>query len=284
MLSMDDQAGNAVKPLPIYDSNKRGFKPWVELKEAFRYRNAIVHLVRRDIVSRYKRSFLGILWTMLHPLGHMLVVAIVFSQIFDTGPKHAAYLLSGMIAWTFFSQASHAVLHGFRWGTSLHKKIYVPHSVFGFSAIGTGLVNLALSILPLIVVMLIVKVPIRWTILYLPIPMLLLACFSLGIGLLLGTIGISFPDVSDMYQIVLVAWMYLTPIIYPEDRLSEVVRTAIAPYNPMYPLVKLFRLPTYYGSIPTWQEFLPAAAVALVTLALGWWIFSQKANKIDYQA
>ena len=146
---MENLPTTTAKPLPIYDSARRGFKPWVELKEAFRYRNAILHLVQRDIVSRYKRSFLGILWTMLHPLGHMLVVAIVFSKIFDTGPKHAAYLLSGMIAWTFFSQTSHAVLHGFRWGTSLHKKIYVPHSVFGLSAIGTGLVNLALSILPL---------------------------------------------------------------------------------------------------------------------------------------
>jgi ABC-type polysaccharide/polyol phosphate export permease len=281
---MENQPTTTVKPLPIYDSSKRGFKPWVELMEAIRYRNAIGHMVRRDVVSRYKRSFLGILWTMLHPLGYMLVIAIVFSQILNTGPKHAAYLLSGMITWTFFSQTTHAVLHGFRWGTALHKKIYVPHRVFGISAIGTGLVNLSLSLIPLMVVMLIVKVPIRWTFLYIPIPMLMLSCFSLGIGLLLGTIGINFPDVSDMYQIVLTAWFYLTPIIYPEDRLSDAVRVAIATFNPIYPLLKLFRLPTYYGSIPTWEEFLPAAAVGLITLAIGWTIFSLKANAIDYQA
>jgi ABC-2 type transport system permease protein len=183
----------------------------------------------------------------------MIVLAVVFSNIMKAGPTFAAYLLNGLIAWTFFSQTTNAVVSGFRWGVGLYKKIYVPHSVFGISAIGTGLVNLALSILPLLLVMLFTGVPIRWTILFLPIPMLLLACFSLGIGLLLATVGITFPDVSDMYQIVLVAWMYLTPIIYPEERLPDSLRTLIATFNPMYFLIKVFRLPAYDGRLPTWQ-------------------------------
>ena len=272
------------KPLPVYDSSRRGFKPWVELQEVLRYRNAIVHLVRRDVVSRYKRSFLGILWTMLHPLGMMLVLAVVFSNIMNAGPSFAAYLLSGLIAWTFFSQTTNAVLSGFRWGVGLYKKIYVPHSVFGISAIGTGLVNLVLSILPLMLVMLATDVPIRWTMLFLPVPMLFLACFSLGVGLLLATVGIAFPDVSDMYQIILIAWMYLTPIIYPETLLPEGLRTAITTFNPMYHLIKLFRLPSFDGRLPTWQQFLVAGGISLVTMALGWWLFSRKANDFAYQS
>lgn len=220
---------------------------------------------------------------MLHPLGIMLVLAVVFSNIFNAGPSFAAYLINGLIAWTFFSQTTNAVLSGFRWGVGLYKKIYVPHSVFGISAIGTGLVNFILSILPLLLVMLFTGVHIRWTILYLPIPMLLLAFFSLGIGLLLATVGISFPDVSDMYQIILVAWMYLTPIIYPESRLPEGLRTAIATFNPIYPLIKLFRLPAYDGLIPSWEQFLPALGISVATLVIGWWVFSRKAGEIAYQ-
>jgi ABC-type polysaccharide/polyol phosphate export permease len=272
------------KSVPVYDSSQRGFKPWIELQEVFRYRNAIFHLIRRDIVSRYKRSFLGILWTMLHPLGIMLVLTVVFSNIFDAGPSFSTYLLSGLIAWTFFSQTTNAVLSGFRWGIGLYKKIYVPHSVFGISAIGTGLVNLALSILPLLLVMLINKVPIRWTMLFLPVPMLFLACFSLGIGLLLATIGINFPDVVDMYQIFLTAWWYLTPIFYPETRLPETLKLVVITFNPMYYLIKLFRLPTYEGLMPTWSQFLMAGGIALVTLILGWWVFSRKVNELAYQA
>lgn len=270
--------------LPVYDSSRRGFKPWTDLREAYRYRNAILHLVRRDIVSRYKRSFLGILWTMLHPLGMMLVLAIVFSNIMNAGPTFAAYLLSGLIAWTFFSQTTNAVVTGFRWGVGLYQKIYIPYSVFGISAIGTGLVNLALSILPLLLVMLVTGVPIRWTILFLPVPMLLLAFFSLGIGLLLATVGISFPDVSDMYEIILIAWMYLTPIIYPIALLPEGLRYFITTFNPMFYMVTLFRIPSYDGRLPSWQEFLPVALIAIITLLIGWLVFSRKANQIAYQA
>jgi ABC-2 type transport system permease protein len=267
----------------VYDSSRRGFKPWLELREALRYRNAIAHLVRRDIVSRYKRSFLGILWTMLHPLGMMLVLALVFSNIMNAGPDFAAYLLSGLIAWTFFAQATQAVVSGYRWGVRLLHRIYIPHSVFAISAIGTGLVNLALSIVPLVLVMIATGVPIRWTALYLPIPMLLLACFSLGVGLLLATVGIYFPDVSDMYQIILIAWMYLTPIIYPEALLPEKLRLVITGANPMYYLIKLFRLPIFDGRLPTWQEFLPALLIAVITLLVGWWGFSRKESEFAYR-
>jgi ABC-2 type transport system permease protein len=221
---------------------------------------------------------------MLHPLGMMIVLSVVFSKLLNGGPTFAAYLLSGLIAWTFFSQTTNAVLSGFRWGVGLFKKIYVPHSVFGISAIGTGLVNLSLSILPLILVMLVTGVPIRWTMLFLPVPMLLLACFALGVGLLLATVGISFPDVSDMYQIFLIAWMYLTPIIYHVEYLPEGLKTAITTFNPMYYLIKLFRLTTYEGLLPTWQQFLPALLIALLTLIIGWWAFSRKVNEIAYQA
>ena len=132
----------------------------------------------------------------------------------------------------------------------------MPRTSFALSAIGTALVNLVLSIIPMFIVMLVIKVPIKLTVLFLPIPMLLLAMFTLGFGLIISTFAVYFPDVSEMYQIVLTAWLYLTPIIYPEEILPANVQRLIATFNPMYSLVKLFRIPIYDGRMPTSIELL----------------------------
>lgn len=271
-------------PLPVYDSAKRGFFPWLELREAIRYRDAIFHLTRRDIVARYKRSFLGIIWTMLNPLGMMLILTVVFSTAFNTGPTYAAYVLTGLLAWNFFSQTSNAVVSGLAWGSGLVQKVYLPRSIFGISAIGTGLVNFILALAPLLLVMLATGVPIRLSVLFAPIAMLMLACFSLGIGLFLATVGLYFPDVTEMYQILLIAWMYLTPIIYPETILPENIRLLFFWLNPMYRLVRLFRYPVYEGEMLPISEISITMLMAISVFVLGWWLFSRKANEFAYRA
>jgi ABC-2 type transport system permease protein len=116
----------------------------------------------------------------------------------------------------------------------------------------------------------------------LPIPLLLLACFSLGVGLLISTIAVYFPDVAEMYQIVLSAWFYLTPIIYPVEALPQAYRW-ITTINPMYHLVNLYRLPVYYGRLPAWSELLPPLVFSILILVLGWWVFSKKSDEFGYR-
>jgi ABC-2 type transport system permease protein len=113
--------------------------------------------------------------------------------------------------------------------------------------------------------------------------MIVLAFFSLGVGLLISTIAVYFPDVAEMYQIVLAAWMYLTPIIYPEEVLPDAYRFLITTMNPMYHLVKLYRLPIYYGRFPDLHELLPALAITALVLIAGWWIFSEKSDEFAYR-
>ena len=202
----------------IYDSARHIYPALEELRNLFEYRFLILQLIQRDILTRYKRSFLGIAWTMLNPLGTMLVLSIVFSQLFAVRtPAYPFYLLSGLMAWNFFAQSTMAAMQIIVWGSGLLHKIYVPRSIFTLSAICTAMVNLVLAIVPLLLVSLILKFPLGWAILFLPVPMLLLAFFAFGIGLLLSTLAVYFPDVSEMYQIVLMAWMYMTPIIYPAN-------------------------------------------------------------------
>jgi ABC-type polysaccharide/polyol phosphate export permease len=270
--------------LQIYDSARQHSAALDELREVLRYRELIVQIVRRDILTRYKRSVLGVAWTMLNPLGIMLVLTIAFSQVFgDTKEGYAAYLLSGLIAWTFFSQTTNAAISHLIWGGGLLKRIYVPRTVFALSAIGTGLVNLTLSILPLVIVMLFTGVPIHWTVIFLPVSMLFLALFALGMGLLISAVAVYFADVAEMYQIVLTAWMYLTPIIYPESLLLDSQYRWVALLNPMYHLVRLFRMPIYDGMIPPLPEILLAAAISLATLLVSWVFFTRKADEFAYR-
>jgi ABC-2 type transport system permease protein len=272
--------------LPIlYDSTRRGSVVLEELREIFNYRYLILQLVRRDILTRYKRSFLGVAWTMLNPLGMMIVWTIAFSQFFRAGdlPSYPAYVLSGLLAWNFFSQSTTASMVNLVWGGGLLHRIYIPRTSFAVSAMGTGLVNISLSMVPLLGVMLITGLNIHWSILFTPISVLVLAGFALGLGLLISTLAVYFPDIAEMYQIVLMAWMFLTPVMYPVTILPQQYRIFLTTLNPMYHMVTLFRIPIYFGRLPTLTEFLIPLGISLFFLILGWLVFTNKSDEFAYR-
>lgn len=267
----------------IYDSANRQSPIIEELREVFNYRDFIVQLVRRDIIARYKRSVLGVAWTMINPLGMMLVLTIVFSQVFVSTKAYPVYVLTGLVAWNFFSQTSVLAMHQFQWGGSLIHRIYLPKTVFGISALGTGLINLILSLLPVVLVMLILHVPLRPAVLFLPVSIICICAFALGVGLLLSVIAAYFWDVSEIYQIASFAWMYLTPVIYPEEAIPPAFRWWLFHLNPMYYLIKLFRLPLYEGVLPDAKILLVAALEALIVLVIGWSVFTAKSDEFAYR-
>jgi ABC-2 type transport system permease protein len=264
-----------------YDSQKRKSPALEELIDSIKYRDLIFQLVRRDMVARYKRSLLGIAWTMLQPLGMMIVLTIVFSQLFHQVEGYPAYVLGGLMPWIFFAQTTTAEINQSVWGGTLMRRIYVPYTAFPAAAVGTGIVNLLLSIIPLLAMMLVVGRPIRLTILFLPIPIILLSAFALGVGLFLSSLAVRFPDIAEMYQIILQAWMYLTPIMYPSDILPEAIRK-LQLLNPMYYLILLFRVPIYDGVLPSMPLILAATGISALTLAIGWIYFSHQTDKFSY--
>jgi len=270
--------------VPIYDSDRQGSAALEELRAIFNYRYLVVQFVRRDILTRYKRSVLGVAWTMLNPLGTMLILTIVFSQAFGGSQEgYAAYVLSGLIAWNFFAQSSNAATLHLVWGGSLLKKIYIPRTSFAVSATGTGLINILFSLIPLLIVMLITGVPIRWTIILLPIPILFLAMFALGVGLLISAMAIFYADIAEMFQIALTAWMYLSPVIYSPEILPEAYRFWITRLNPMFYLIELFRMPIYYGKVPDLSLVMIAGGISIVTLFVGWIYFTGKSDEFAYR-
>ena len=279
------QISRKMKSDNIYDSATRKFPPLEELQEVFNYRYLILQLTRRDVLTRYKRSVLGVAWTMLNPLGMMIVLTLAFSHIFrfNTVYGYPAFVLSGLIAWNFVSQTTTAAMVNLVWGGGLLHRIYIPRTSFALSAIATGLINVCLSLVPLLLVMVVTGVPIHPAILFIPIPILFLGMFALGLGLTISTMAVFYPDVAEMYAIAIIGWMYITPVIYPIDILPETYRYWITHLNPMYYLVELFRAPVYYGRIPSLAEIAPAFLIALTALVVGWIFFTYRSEEFSYR-
>ena len=268
---------------PVYDSARLQTPVLDELQEIFRYRELLAKLVSRNIKTRYKRSVLGIAWTMLSPLMMMIVMTLVFSSIFRMNLEHyPVYLLSGLVFWNFFSQTTSSAMNELVWGGSLMTRIYMPRSIFAFTALGTGLVNIVLSLIPLLLIMLVTGAPLRLSLFFLPVSILIVGMFALGVGLFLSTLGVYFTDVLEMYQIVLMAWMYFTPVIYP----IEIIPASyiwVFYLNPLYYLLEVFRQPIYLGMLPDLQTLAVASLLSSLTLIFGWWFFTRKADEFAYR-
>jgi len=255
---------------------------FASLREVVAYRSLLRDLVARDLKVRYKRSALGVLWTMLNPLLLMVVFTVVFAHIMRVTVEHfTVYFLSAFVLWNFFAQAT-------SWSTGclvgygpLIKKIYVPKSIFVLATVLAGAVNLVISLVPLAIIMLAVGHSFRPAIAFLPVPILLAVVFSLGLSLVLAPLCVMFADIVPIYQVILTAWMYVTPIIYPLNPLPDQYRRLIL-LNPMTHLVEAFRTPIYQGAIPSSHVMIASTVAALGMLGIGWGVFAYYTDRVAY--
>lgn len=266
-----------------YDSAQARWPALEELRELWRYRDLLQLLVSNSLKTRYKRSALGVVWTLLSPLLTTVVLTIALSQLLRFQVQnYPVYLLSGLIAWNFFSQTITQVMGTLIWGSNLMKRIYVPRTIFAVSVVGNGLVNLFLSLIPLVMIMLVVGQPLQWTMLALPLAVLVLAMFTMGLALLLSTVAVYFVDLVEIVRILLTAWFYLTPIIYPLDavpgRFAWLIRL-----NPMSYLIEIFRSLIYDGAIPPLNHIGWGALAGLAMLCVGWFVFTERADEFAYR-
>lgn len=258
----------------LYNSATTMFSTRREIRELLGSSNLLWNLVRRDLTVRYKRSVIGFFWTMLHPLILMVILTIVFSQIFRfEGISHyEVYFLSEYLVFGFFAQTTIQSMTSLSWNGMLMKRVRVPKSIFAISTTLSGLVNLGLAYIPLFVIMIVRGAPIRPSTLFLPVAFVIIAVFTLGVSFLLSALAVYFDDVSQMYRVGTLALLYMTPIIYPID---------IVPYkflwlirgNPLTQLFKLARDPVYHGTLPEPHIFIGSVAIALLSLFIGWFVF-----------
>ncbi len=237
----------------------------------------------RAIKLRYKRSVLGFAWTMLNPLVTMVILTAVFSAVFAANvPNYPIFIIIGLLAWNLFALGSSQGLASIVDAGQLIRRVGVPKVIFPVAAVAANVVNFLFSLVPLFLMIALLRVPLTWAMVWLPVAVLLITCFTLGLALLLATLNVFFRDVRYFYEAALLAWFYATPIFYPISILPPGVHLVLQ-WNPMYPLVELFRGPLYAGTAPAAGTLALAAAESLLTLALGWAIFRHyQARFVDY--
>lgn len=267
---------------PFYDSAGRRTGMIAELRELVRYQDLLKLMVSQITKNRYKRSALGVLWTLLNPLISMAVLTIAFSTVFKTTARYPVYLLSGLVCWTFFSQTTLYSMNSLSSGGGLIKRVYVPPTIFGVAAVGNGLVNLAFSLIPLVLIMAFLGEPFHATWWFVPVPLLLLAAFTLGMTLLMSTLAVFFADVVDMFGLIVQSWFFLTPIMYPLNILPARYQGLMV-LNPMHHLVEIFRAPIIEGRLPDLDHLLWGAGWAGGVLLLGWFVITRKAREFAYR-
>lgn len=267
----------------VYDSTRRRPAALEELAGLHRYRYLISQLVARSVKTRYKRSFLGVAWTMVNPLLTMLVLTLVFSQIFQyKAGEYALHVLSGLILWNFFAQSSVAAMGDLMWSGGLIGRIFMPKSSFAVAAAGTGLVNLLLALIPYSLITLLLGQPLNLRLWALPLPIVATAAFTLGVGLLVSSLSVYFQDVMPMFDVILTAWMYLTPVIYPVDILPANLQVLLR-WNPMYWHVEAFRGILLEGVLPVVEVMATALLTGLAALLIGWWAFTRHSRDYAYR-
>jgi len=261
-----------------YDSSQPRRPIATELSNLWSYRGLLKLLVTRDLTVRYKRSTLGVWWTLLNPLLTMAVLWIVFSQIFrfeiPGGVPYIVYLLSGILLITFFSQGVIATGSSIVNSSAILSKVFVPAEVFSVSAALSALVNFLISLLPLLVIQVLTGVGIPWTVLLVPIPSFFMLLFVAGLGLLVASAAVYFYDVLDLTAVLTQLIAYLTPSFYP----ISIVPEQLLPFiyaNPLYSYLVVFRGFMYEGVFAPGWNFVMMVGSAVLTLLLGVWVFTR---------
>lgn len=269
-------------------SNKISLKQYG--RNAYKYRYLLQEIVRKNVKLQYRNSFLGIFWTMLQPFLTMLVLVFIFSKIFgkanDGVVCYPVYLLTGRLLYEFFTQSTNRAMRSIRNSASIIKKVYVPKYIYPIANVLSTFVTFLISLLVLVIVMayfLILKGA-QYPDLHLSgyvflsfVPILILCIFSTGVGLILSVLNVYFKDIEYIYSVVTLMLFYVTPIMYKLTTLQKsgvhdaVVKILLL--NPLYSILEMFRSCVLYSQMWNWNHFFYAAVVAVVTLAIGLWVF-----------
>lgn len=221
-------------------------------QQAVTYLPLLRELVVRDLKVKYRRSILGYFWSLLNPLLMMCVMTLVFSYMFRFDvPNYPLYLICGNTLWSFFNESTNQAMHSVLINAPLIKKVYIPKFIFPISRILSCFVTMLFSLAAILITIIFTQTPLHWTILLIPLPLLMLLLFCCGVGMVLSSLSVYFRDVVHLYGVITLAWMYGTPIFYPISAVPEPVAMVIR-LNPMYHYITFFRELILYGQLPSW--------------------------------
>jgi len=250
------------------------------LREFWKYRDLLKLLVSKNIKLKYRRSFLGYLWSVLNPLMIMVVMTIVFSTMFNRNIENfPVYLFCGQLLFNYMSNSTHQAIFSITGNASLLKKTYVPKYIFTVARVTSGLIDLFFSLGALMIVMIVTRAQFSWYMLLFPFVLVQLYVFCIGLGLFLAQANVFFKDSQFIYNAVTTAWMYLTPIFYPLEMLPDWLAYCVTHFNPMYFYIGQFRALVYTGTMPELYLIGFGCITAIAALLVGIWTFMRSKDR-----
>jgi ABC-type polysaccharide/polyol phosphate export permease len=241
------------------------------------YRELLYELTAREIRSRYKQSVLGYAWVILNPLFQMLVMAFVFSKLMrvtDLGVPYTIFLYAGLLPWNLFSNCLGSSSNALVGNAGLVTKIYFPREVFVLSTILAKMVDYFLASTVFIIFMLFNHIPFTWYMLWF-IPIFIIQfIFTYGISLLLAAFNLFYRDVQYLVGLLIMMWMYLTPVIYPPEILPARYHF-IFQLNPMAVLINAYRKTLLSGGNPNFASLGIGLGLSLLLFIFGFTVFKK---------
>ena len=256
-----------------------------------RYTFLMSQMVSRDFKVKYKRSVLGVVWSLLYPLLQMSVMAIVFSHMFKfrmEGVNYLVYLMTGLVMFNYFSEASNSAMTSIVTNFSLMNKVYIPKYIFPLSKCLFVGINFLLTLIPLLIIILFTgdaqtHCVINIYYLFLPFAYVCLFLFTVGLGFILSTISVFLRDIFYIFGIILTIWQYFTPLFYDISMIAPSLQKLFN-LNPLYHYIDFTRQIILYNQIPNLSTWIWCLGTSVIVFITGCIVFKAKQDKFIYYA
>jgi len=256
-------------------------KIWQPLWQLPSRAELIFSFAKRELLGRYKGSMLGIAWAVLTPVVMIAIFTFVFAGMFgarfrasDSHWDYALYLFCGLLPWTMFQESVQQSAHTIVTHSNLVKRVVFPLETLPAAQVFAALGNQLFATIALLIATLVVRQRLELTAIWLPVLLIPQLLFALGAAWLVASLGVFLRDITQGITLLLMAWMYLTPIIYPESIVPERFRTFIN-FNPFTSLVRSYRRIFLEGAAPDWRGLVYFSAFAVLVFIVGYWWFAR---------
>lgn len=244
------------------------------LREIFEYRDMIGSLVRRELRGKYEKSVLGFLWAFLGPMFQILIYGIVFTGIFHNNmSNYYIYLMAGMLPWTFFADSMSSGTGSIIYNSEMVKKIYFPREVLVIGEVNAKLINMLLSFIVMAGFLIVSGIGFSAQLVLLPVVILGQYLFVLGMSLFVAAVTVYFRDLEYVIQVVLMAWIWASPIMYTIDGIDQPFILAVLNVNPFTYIISAYQQILYYHTWPETIYLVLPLVVGLIVLVVGYLIF-----------
>ncbi len=250
------------------------------IKNFKKYRFLLSELIIKEVKLKYRRSYLGILWTLLEPLLNTIVLTVVFGTLYGNKDKSfPLYIITGRLLYSFFSNATNGAMKSIRNNSQMIKKVYVPKYIYPLSAIMAQYVTFLISLIVLVGVAIYARVVPTLYIFQAIIPLFILFIMVVGIGLILATMAVFFRDMEYLWGVLLTIIMYCSAIFYYPHRIISTHNGWILKLNPLYSVIVNFRDAVIYGTHLSTSALIYSLGFSICSLLLGIWMFYKNQDK-----